>query len=441
MNKCNDGIEPEHEFDYVRVLTNYIPRRKGLALLENSSVEEVYQFLKGRVLLSTLGTWKSMAIKGSKPYVIASTTSMCPQIEERLYKWYKEKREQGELPTANSIQEEALKLQERFPTSTRITFSRNWVRTFLRRYKIPHKLTLGYHCGSSRDMLEDVHQFYGKYNAVIRQYDGNGPSDIWVYDEMFLELFPQMVCTYDLLDNMPGSYRPARITMAFAVSFTGKIAPPVLIFNSHGFKPFSIPGFEDALIVSNSRPIITEECNYDHVLPHVLKYMEHGTLLVYSDKRSNISIRIGKLFEDKGVKAVRAPNGCYRVLSPISAFFTKSIKENFKLGFLSWLIDNYEKITTELGTFQSTRDNLDNKLLAYWALRAWGKVVNREVVLANFPKTGLTSNEMQKEVMEKRVPESFGEKAIKEDNSVEPKETIDINQITFSLLVFSILLQ
>jgi len=78
---------------------------------------------------------------------------------------------------------------------------------------------------------------------------------MWTYDEILIHLKPKLVHTVDIIS--PSQYEScmakfeAKLTIVLMVSSSGKMAPPVLIFNSKNYQPFKMPGSDGILITSN----------------------------------------------------------------------------------------------------------------------------------------------------------------------------------------------
>jgi len=129
-----------------------------------------------------------------------------------------------------------------------------------------------------------------------------------------------------------------KLTLVLMVSSTGKMAPPVFIFPTRGFIPFTIPN-EEFLLLHNTCAKSMEETNFENILPFFLNYIEEGSVLMYDETQCHLSTRIVNLLGTKRIDGIRIPTGTNKVVAPIEASLQKIIKYSVRGSFVSWCLD------------------------------------------------------------------------------------------------------
>jgi len=190
------------------------------------------------------------------------------------------------------------------------------------------------------------------------------------------------------------------------VSLCGKMAPPIFVFCQHGFQPFTIKEAEDILILATSTGRVAEEITFTFVLPHLLKYIEDDSLLIYDETSGHISPRIVDLLGTKLVDGMRIPNDLTSIISPIESFLKKKLLSSVQKSFANWCMKNYEQMLIQYLKKNKRYGIISNRLLAHWVLKAC-KQITKEDIVQSFSEVGLNSKDRQIIILQEVIPSLF----------------------------------
>jgi len=78
-----------------------------------------------------------------------------------------------------------------------------------------------------------------------------------------------------------------------------------------------LPEYPEICITSNEQGFNYESLNYNMVLPHFLKFIKEGSLLLHDSSTAHRSRRIEQLIKSKQIDSVLIPGGCTCLLQPV----------------------------------------------------------------------------------------------------------------------------
>jgi len=201
-----------------------------------------------------------------------------------------------------------------------------------------------------------------------------------------------------------------KLTVILLVSASGKIAPPVFLYYSRGFTPFTLEEYPDILISSNNRGYNTEDTNYSVVFPHFIRYIAEGSLVVDDECPAHKSDRLKNLLASHQIDHLRIPGGTTCLLQPVDCSIGKFVKTVVRDQFMKWYYAYYESITSPEGKRRKGFKKPSNKQMAEWIMAGVNKLTKEQIV-NSFKATGIKSKSAQKLILEEKINRYFIRKA------------------------------
>eukprot|EP01022_Parablepharisma_sp_SALTPOND_P025216 TRINITY_DN5814_c0_g1_i1.p3 TRINITY_DN5814_c0_g1~~TRINITY_DN5814_c0_g1_i1.p3 ORF type:complete len:467 (+),score=47.20 TRINITY_DN5814_c0_g1_i1:1965-3365(+) len=404
-------------------------KKKVLEMLKYYPVAKVFDLCYERVPLTTLYQWKKQLEKGESILdgdgraKSGKKRIRCPELEDRLFKWFKDMRARQLPVRRKDMHEQALKFARRMHVPRGFKASKNWVEAFMKRNRITLRQKTRISTRNAKDITIAIQKFYATLNEMI---DKNNYKDIWNYDEVGIFFEPGATQTLETKGSKTVSVLSVqatymKMTIIIMISATGLLAPPVLLFHNQKFKAFTLPEHPEVLITSNYKGYNLEETNYNVVLPHFMKYIKEGSLLIHDECTAHRSQRIMDLLASRKIDQIRIPGGTTCLLQPVDCCIGKVIKTEVKRCYQQWCTDKFDEITSPDGRRRKMFKKPTNQQIADWVIRGVNKL-NGDIIQNAFRVTGIVTKVMQEVVIKEKVPIYYVNK--KEVDDVGVKEPL-----------------
>ena len=377
--------------------------------LKTHSVPEVYEMCNKQIPKDKLNKWRRRALRGDNAdnhkY---EGHPASPELDEKLFDWFKKRREQHIPVGRKDLWDAAREFLKSVKFREGFKLSEGWARYFAKKHGIIYKLRTNKCKRRLDDMKILFTNFFTDLNKIREEKEY---ADVWNYDEVGIYFEAGLGKTLDQKGNAPVSVltlgaTSMRMTMILCISASGKIAPPVLLYRNTRFESFELESDSDVFILSNSNGYNHEDLNYTKVLPHFLKYIKEGSLMIYDVCTAHKSSRIDALFQSRQIDTLRIPGGATCLLQPVDCGIGHLVKNEVRKCFLSWYKKSFEEITRPEGRRKKSFKKPTNRQIAEWIMIGCRKL-QREEIINSFQLTGITSKEYQKKILEEKMSKYY----------------------------------
>ncbi len=379
-------------------------------LLSRYGLRKTFDLCRRKIPLRTLHCWLQKAASGERPERRKGSgrKCACPALDQKLFEWFLAQRAR-QLPVSNkALGERARVLAKEMGVDGVIKASGGWVQKFRKRHNLNYRLRTRLANKPCSEMHRIISDYFTRLNDIMRTQQ---PTEVWNFDEVRVYFEPNLTHTVEQDSQKSVSIISVgamnmRMTVILMISASGKMAPPVLLFYSKGFRPFSVAEYPDACIMSNASGYNIESTHYAMVLPHFMKYVKPGSLLIFDECKAHTSKRIENLIEAQNVKLIHIPGGATSLCQPVDAGIGKKVKGEVKRQYLKWLTENFNEITAPTRRRRKSFRKPDNKLVARWVL-AGVKGITPEEIMNAYYYTGVTSPGYQTTILTEKIKRYF----------------------------------
>jgi len=413
---------PKNENSDVKIRIRYTIQQKEKvgSLLECYSVDKVHSMLHEKISSSTLYKWQEKIFKGESLEQAKGQGKkpMYSQIEHELFEWFLFERAKKIPISTKLLQAKSLEIAKEL-NITAFNGSIGWIQKFEKRYNLVSRCVTHYSNKTIGYAKTEIKSFYDKLNNVIKNYTHD---EIWNFDEVPIYFEPTIKKTIDIkgaetVTVISGNAMKKRMTLIIAISASGILCPPILLYFEKDFKTFEID-YPGALIISNHSGYNTQETMMNKVLPHFLAYIQKHSIMIFDKCTAHCGKQIIEFMQKHELTSIMIPAGTTCLLQPVdTSLIGKNVKNAIKNMFIEWNIKIMSENEIKINESKDANTNIDkkaktvktvpnNEIIGKWIAEGI-KLLTKENIQMAFSITGITSNDSQKTILEEKVSKYF----------------------------------
>lgn len=313
-----------------------------------------------------------------------------PEIDEQLYKWVLERREQDLVAVSStSIKMKALSLIK--PILPDFKASVGWFHGFMLRNNLSLRAKTGVAQMLPADLEEKVAHFRQSINH-IRQNSDFDYDFIANMDEtpIYLDMVPSK--TVDRKGKKTIKIRTTKsekchVTAVLACSSTGNMLPPMVIFKGKTARAIhGVEGSNGTLVSYQEKAWMDESGMLKWIDRIWIKYTKKKPSLLFLDCfKAHLTEKVKEAFGNCNTTVLVIPGGCTSVLQPLDVSINKPIK--------SYIRHSWEQYMIEKCSGGGNAPKPSKQLLVDWLQNANHMLdSNKCIVKKSFLVTGLSNS-------------------------------------------------